>query len=80
MWGDLFPHAPKSKEKVRDRGIKRLNKVEPAEEGIEMDEEDDLEDILVEESWPVAKLVEAEEREQAKRGIDTIVKTFNQGS
>jgi hypothetical protein len=77
-WGDLFPHAPKSKEKVRERGVKRLNKFEPTAEEEDMD---DLSDITVDEDWPVAKLVDISESaegspSQTDRNGDLIVRTF----
>jgi hypothetical protein len=31
-WGDLFPHRPRATERVRTRGIKKLNKITPADE------------------------------------------------
>jgi hypothetical protein len=75
----LFPHAPKSKETIRDRGVKRLNKFEqpePVDEG----NLDQLVDILVEEDWPVAKLVDVAESKdkdaKTKLDDDVIVRTF----
>jgi len=75
----LFPHAPKTKETVRERGIKRLNKFEQPEPVEEVDD-DELVDILVSEDWPVAKLVDVAESEgkdpQTKLDDDVIVRTF----
>lgn len=31
-WGDLFPHRPRATERVRTRGIKKLNKVTPLDD------------------------------------------------
>lgn len=82
-WGDLFPHPSKGKETVRDRGIKRLNKVQQPE-GVQSQvaEEDDLADIPVEEDWPVARLVNVADHEgQADNGKgeeDVIVRTYGQ--
>ena len=33
QWGDLFPFAPKGKEVVRTRGVRRLTKIVPEEGG-----------------------------------------------
>jgi hypothetical protein len=75
----LFPHAPKSKETVRERGIKRLNKFEQPEP-VEEENVDELVDILVSEDWPVAKLVDVVESEgkdpQTRLDDDVIVRTF----
>jgi hypothetical protein len=75
----LFPHAPKSKETVRERGIKRLNKFEQPEL-VEEENDDELVDILVGDDWPVAKLVDVVEPEgkgaQKKLDDDVIVRTF----
>jgi hypothetical protein len=75
----LFPHAPKSKETVRERGIKRLNKFEQPEP-VEEENVDELVDILVSEDWPVAKLVDVVESKgkdpQTKLDDDVIVRTF----
>lgn len=75
----MFPHAPKTKETVRERGIKRLNKFEQPEPVEEVDD-DELVDILVSEDWPVAKLVDVAESEgkdpQTKLDDDVIVRTF----
>jgi len=81
QWGDLFPHPSKGKETVRDRGIKRLNKIEPLE-GAQVAEDDDLADIAVEEDWPVAKLVNVEQKEgdvtNPEQEGDVIVRTYGQ--
>ena len=75
----MFPHAPKTKETVRERGIKRLNKFEQPEP-VEEVNDDELVDILVSEDWPVAKLVDVAESEgkdpQTKLDDDVIVRTF----
>jgi len=79
-WGDLFPHAPKNKETVRERGIKRLNKFEQPEPVEEEQNVDELVDILVSEDWPVAKLVDVvepkEKDPQTQLDDDVIVRTF----
>lgn len=81
-WGDLFPHPSKGKDTIRDRGVKRLNKVEHVE-GVQVDEDDDLADIPIREDWPVAKLVNVggvgEERAgDGQDDGDIIVRTYDQ--
>lgn len=80
-WGDLFPHPSKGKDTIRDRGVKRLNKVEHVE-GVQVDEDDDLADIPIREDWPAAKLVNVGGvgEERAANGQDDgdiIVRTYD---
>lgn len=81
-WGDLFPHPSKGKDTIRDRGVKRLNKVEHVE-GVQVHEDDDLADIPIREDWPVAKLVNVggvgeEGAEDRQDDGDIIVRTYDQ--
>jgi hypothetical protein len=81
-WGDLFPHPSKGKDTIRDRGVKRLNKVENVE-GVQVDEDDDLADIPIREDWPVAKLVNVGDVGEEGAGDgqedgDIIVRTYDQ--
>jgi hypothetical protein len=48
-WGDIFPHSPKGKEVVRDRGIRRLTPATPDLGGLQPENEDST-------SWPTAEL------------------------
>jgi hypothetical protein len=79
-WGDLFPHPSKGKDTVRDRGIKRLNKVEHPE-GVQVAEDDDLADIAIGDDWPVAKLVNVDDVDEEGVGKeqdgDVIVRTYD---
>ena len=81
-WGDLFPHPSKGKDTIRDRGVKRLNKVEHVE-GVQVDEDDDLADIPIRKDWPVAKLVNVGDVGEERAGDgqddgDIIVRTYDQ--
>lgn len=37
-WGDLYPHRPKGKEEIRDRGVRRLTKVDHSKDEEQIDE------------------------------------------
>lgn len=39
-WGDLFPHRPRATERVRTRGIKKLNKMTPLDEAFALEASD----------------------------------------
>lgn len=39
-WGDLFPHRPRATERVRTRGIKKLNKMTPLDEDFALEAAD----------------------------------------